>query len=249
MTRIVIVGGGAVAEGLAREFGRVSGTNIELVQQWTRRTHRPEELAEADLYVLAVSDSAVAEVSDTLPFAEGSVVAHTAGCVNMYDMSPRVIPLRAVIYPLQSFTRGREIADFRRTPFFIEGETAHAITTVREAAEAVSDSVTEMDSAHRARIHLAGAVANNFSNAMLSIGEILAQDAGVGFDVLRPIVAETLAKALAMPSPRMAQTGAAQRGDRTTQGRHRAILTASHPDLMTLYEEISKQIWKISERN
>jgi len=245
MISVAIVGGGAVAEGLAREFGRASG--VQLVQQWTRKTHRAEDLAEADLYILAVSDGAVAGVSAALPFAAGSVVAHTAGCVPMLDIAEKIAH-RAVIYPLQSFTRGREIADFRRTPFFVEGATAHATATVRNAAAAVSDSVTEMSSERRARLHLAGAVANNFSNAMLSIGEMLAADAGVGFDALRPIISETVAKAMVM-SPRAAQTGAAQRGDRTIQARHLAILNETHPELTRLYEDISDIIWKISKRN
>ncbi len=252
MMRVAIIGGGAVAEGLAREFSGATGDRfgreVRLVLQWTRRTHRPEELAAADLYILAVSDPAVSDVSATLPFAPGAVVAHTAGCVDMLDIAER-IEHRAVFYPLQTFTRGRRIADFRRTPFFIEGATPHALQTVRTAAEAISDNVIEMSSNRRARIHLAGAFANNFSNAMLSLAEQIADDADESFDVLRPIVAETLAKALAMPSPRDAQTGAARRGDRTIQARHRALLAETHPDLIPLYEEISHQICKISKRS
>jgi predicted short-subunit dehydrogenase-like oxidoreductase (DUF2520 family) len=161
------------------------------------------------------------------------------------DLSP-AIPHRAVIYPLQSFTRGRRIADFRRTPFFIEGATPRALATVRAAAEAISDSVIEMSSDRRARIHLAGAFANNFSNAMLSLAEIIAESADENFDALRPIVAETFAKALAMPSPRMAQTGAAQRGDGSIQAKHKAMLADTHPELVTLYEEISNLIWQLT---
>jgi predicted short-subunit dehydrogenase-like oxidoreductase (DUF2520 family) len=242
---VVIVGGGAVAEGLAREMAESS---VRLVQQWTRKTHTPADLAPADLYVLAVSDSAVAEVSATLPFPSEAVVAHTAGCVAMENISPNIVH-RAVFYPLQSFTRGRRIEDFRSTPFFIEGATPHALATVRTAACAISDSVTEMSSERRAHIHLAGAFANNFSNAMLSLAEIITEDADGNFDLLRPIIRETLAKALAMPSPRMAQTGAAQRGDQTIQAKHLALLADSHPELVTLYKEISQQIWKISKKN
>ncbi len=244
--RVVVVGGGAVAEGLSREFSEAAG--VELVQQWTRRTHVAAELAAADLYVLAVSDGAVGEVSGTLPFAPGSVVAHTAGCVPLDGIAPGV-EHRAVIYPLQSFTRGRRQADFRRTPFYIEGATPRALAVVRAAAEAVSDSVTEMSSERRARIHLAGAFANNFSNAMLSLGEMIAADADETFDALRPIVAETFAKALDMPSPRDAQTGAAQRGEGTIQARHLEILTQTHPELITIYKEISERIWRISKKN
>lgn len=246
MIKVVIVGAGAVAEGLAREFG--NSPEVSLVQQWARQTNSPSDLVPADLYILAISDSAVPGVSAALPFPSGSVVAHTAGCVAMDSLSPSLAH-RAVFYPLQSFTRGRPISDFRRTPFFIEGSTPHALATVRAAAAAISDSITEMPSDRRARLHLAGAFANNFSNAMLSLAELIAADADADFDSLRPIVAETFAKALAMPSPRAAQTGAAQRGDHTIQARHLQILSASHPDLTTLYKEISAQIWKISNKS
>ncbi len=246
--KIVIIGNGAVAEGLAREIAEAGGGGLTLVQQWARKRHTPAELAHADLYILAVSDGAVPEVSEVLPFPESGVVAHTAGCVAMNGLSPKIVH-RAVLYPLQSFTRGRRIADFRRTPFFIEGATPHALDTVRAAAEALSDNVVEMDSERRAHIHLAGAFANNFTNAMLSLGEQIAADAGASFEELKPIVAETLAKALAMPSPRLAQTGAAQRGDKTIQAKHLAMLAAEHPELTELYKEISNTIWRISKKN
>jgi predicted short-subunit dehydrogenase-like oxidoreductase (DUF2520 family) len=255
-----------VAEGLAREFA--ASPAIELAWIWSRDPLRGGELATltgtewrslpeaaapkppipADLYVLAVSDPAVAGLSASLPLPPDCVVAHTAGCVALTELSPRIIH-RAVIYPLQSFTRGRPVPDFRSTPFFIEGETPHALATVRAAAGAISDSVTELSSGRRARLHLAGAFANNFSNAMLSLAEEIARDAGLDFDALRPIVRETFGKALSMPSPRLAQTGAAQRGDRTIQARHLAILAATRPELTRLYEEISELIWKISKRN
>ncbi len=79
MTDVAIVGGGAVACALALEIASAQG--LRLVQRWTRKTHLPSELAPADLYIVAVSDRAIGEVSAELPFAAGSVVAHTAGSV------------------------------------------------------------------------------------------------------------------------------------------------------------------------
>ncbi len=261
MMQTVIIGSGSVAEGLAHEITEADG--IGLVQVWARNPERgsqlasetgaqwtdnPKELAHADLYILAVSDGAVARVSARMPFPAGAVVAHTAGCVDIKDISTGITN-RAVLYPLQSFTKGRRIADFRRTPFFVEGETTHAMDTVRKAAEALSDNVIEMDSARRAHIHLAGSFANNFSNAMFSIAEQIAADAGAPFDYVRPIIAETVAKAMDMPSPRMAQTGPAQRGDKSIQEKHLAILHDEHPEYIELYETVSDIIWRILKKN
>ncbi len=246
MINVVVIGGGSVAQGLVREIARAQ--NLQFVQQWARKTHSPDELAAADIYILAVSDGAVSEVSGSLPFARNAVVAHTAGCVPLEGLSDK-IDHRAVLYPFQSFTRGREIADFRATPFFVEGSTPHALETVKKVANALSDNVVEMSSDKRAHIHLAGAFANNFSNAMLSLGEIIAGEAGETFDCLRPIVSETFAKALSMPSPRLAQTGAAQRGDKTIQACHLAILRARHPELVDIYKLVSDRIWQLSKKN
>jgi predicted short-subunit dehydrogenase-like oxidoreductase (DUF2520 family) len=260
MIRIVTIGSGAVAEHLTYQIAR--NPTLKLVQIFARNAERgrllaemasdeansvmwtanPSELASADLYILAVSDGAVAQLSDSLAFTATAVVAHTAGCVAMEDMNPH-IPNRAVIYPLQSFTRGWKIADFRRTPFFIEAATPHSLEVVREVAEALSDNVIEMSSPQRAHIHMAGSWANNFTNLMFTIAEEVALEAGAPFDYVRPIIAETVAKAMSMSSPTSAQTGPAQRGDTSIQAKHIAMLEAAHPEYVELYKLLSKTIW------
>lgn len=261
MLDTVIIGSGSVAEHLALEIGE--SPELRLVQVFARNHNRgpwlageagtkwtddPGELAAADLYIMSVSDSAVAPLSASLDFPEEAVVAHTAGCVGVDDLDHRISD-RAVLYPLQSFTRGRRIEDFRRTPFFIEGTTPRALEVVARTAEALSDNVIEMDSARRALIHMAGSWANNFPNLMFSIAEEIAAQAGAPFDYVRPIIAETVAKAMSMPSPRLAQTGPAQRGDLSIQARHTAMLEASHPQYVELYKLLSQTIWAISKKN
>ncbi len=244
--RVAVVGDGNVAEVLGHEIARAHG--IKLAGSWSRKHGRPDVLVDADVYILAVSDDAVGEVSHTLPFPPNAVVAHTAGCVAMEQISGTVVN-RGVIYPLQTFTWGRRIDNFHLTPFFVEGANSYALETLRQVAEALSDSVTEMNSEKRRHLHLAGTFANNFSNAMLSLGEEIVTDIGLGFDALRPIIAETYTKALAMPSPRDAQTGAASRGDEEIMKKHLAILREEHPELVEIYKRVSEQIWKISKRS
>jgi predicted short-subunit dehydrogenase-like oxidoreductase (DUF2520 family) len=257
MMKIVVIGSGAVAEHLVHRIA--DSPTLELVQVFARNAERgrllaemtlggvswtatPAELASADLYILAVSDRAVAQLSEELPFPADAVVAHTAGCVDVADMSPRIAH-RAVLYPLQSFTKGRAIENFRQTPFFVEGATPRALSVVREVAEALSDNVIEMSSAQRAHLHMAGSWANNFTNLMFTIAEEVAGEAGVPFDYVRPIIAETVAKAMSMPSPALAQTGPAQRGDTSIQAKHIAMLAAIHPEYVELYKLLSKTIW------
>jgi predicted short-subunit dehydrogenase-like oxidoreductase (DUF2520 family) len=118
----------------------------------------------------------------------------------------------------------------------------------RTLAAYLSDNVIEMPSADRARIHMAGSFVNNFTNFMYTIGERIAGTVGAPFDYLKPIIEETVCKALEI-SPQRAQTGAAQRGDRSIQQKHLHMLEQSHPEYIELYKIISEGIWQISKKN
>ena len=67
------------------------------------------------------------------------------------------------------------------------------------------------------------------------------------FDVLKPLLAETAAKALDAASPADVQTGPAVRNDLPTMARHRALLAAA-PRLENIYSIISNNIWEISKK-
>ena len=205
---------------------------------------RPAPRAAAELYLLAVSDRAVAEVADALPIPEGAAVAHTAGSVSL-DALPARFARRAVFYPLQTFTKGRRV-DFAQIPIFIEASTPELQTELEEFARRISRRVFFADSARRAKLHLAAVFACNFANHMFALGQGLLGDAGLDFDVLKPLIAETTEKALAAASPADMQTGPAVRGDRATQQRHAAMLDDEL--LRTLYTSISQSIWETSRK-
>ncbi|EKC79759.1 protein containing Domain of unknown function DUF2520 [human gut metagenome] len=102
------------------------------------------------------------------------------------------------------------------------------------------------DSERRSKIHLAAVFACNFANHMYALGEEIARSAGLNFDVLRALVAETAAKACDAASPRDVQTGPAVRGDRTTQERHEALI--ADPRMKEIYQTISQNIWETSRK-
>ncbi len=253
----VIIGSGNLAEALASAIAR---SEAELVQIFARNPERgpevarkaaaawtsdPSELARADIYLLAVSDRAVAELAASLPLPEEAVVAHTAGCVPL-EALPARFARRAVFYPLQTFTAGRAV-DFGPIPVFLEASTPELLAEMEEFAGLLTRTVLRAGSAERARIHLAGVFACNFVNAMYAAGERMVGEAGLGFGVLKPIVAETAAKACAAAHPCEVQTGPAVRGDRATQERHAALL-ADDALLLETYRDISRYIWETSRK-
>ncbi|WP_348715494.1 Rossmann-like and DUF2520 domain-containing protein [uncultured Alistipes sp.] len=255
LKRIVLIGSGNLAEAIAPALKRAG-----LIQIFARNGARaeaiarrcgvawsscPDELAEADLYLIAVVDRAVTEVARSLTVPRGAVVAHTAGSVGLQAL-PAELPHRASFYPFQSFSRGREV-DFSGIPIFLEASDPATLEAVREVASSISGRVYEADSERRRMIHLAGVFANNFSNAMYTLGERIAERAGLDFDVLRALITETALKASAAEHPRDVQTGPAVRGDANVQQAHLEML-AGDERMQQIYKLISNTIWETSKR-
>lgn len=256
LKRVVIIGSGNLAEQLAVTIAATEG--IELVQLFARNpergaavaamaqtvwTNRPEALAAADLYLIAVSDRAVREVAESLPIPTDAVVAHTAGCVPL-DLLERY-PRRAIIYPFQGFSAGRRV-NFRALYLFLEVADPALMPPLRRFAERLSDHVMEADTARRARIHLAGVLCNNFTNCMYTLANEVLHEVDLDFEVLKPIIAETAAKAISAEDPATVQTGPARRGDHSTQERHLALIGDKRT--RTIYELISQTIWETSKK-
>lgn len=266
--KLAIIGSGNVAEALVEALVKLPGKpgKPELVQICARNEPEgrrlaaiagvpyagsPENLLPADLYILAVSDGAIEETAGKIPADAEAVVAHTSGGTAM-DAIPERIKDRAVFYPLQTFSKGRDV-DFSHIPVFTEYSTPHAGRTVGAFASALTGTVTEASSETRAGIHLAAVFASNFTNGMYSAAARILKDHGLSFDMLKPLIAETAAKALSAGDPASVQTGPALRGDTETMRRHLELLRSGN-DRKTYgtYEEIykilSENIWETSKK-
>ena len=114
-------------------------------------------------------------------------------------------------------------------------------------ARRLSRTVIWADSACRAKAHLAAVFACNFVNHMYAVAERIAGSAGLPFDVLKPLIAQTAAKALDAASPADVQTGPAVRNDTGTRARHCALLD-DDLQLKNIYSIISNSIWETSKK-
>lgn len=224
----VLIGSGNVAShlGLALEQ---AGHRVVRVGGRSRTMPIPQD---ADLYVIAVTDSAIATVAEQIGDVPGLVV-HTAGSVPMSVLSQR---RRGVLYPLQTFTKGRPV-DMRSVPLFVESEGGEEL--LLEVANQLSDRVIRMDSEHRRYLHLAAVFCNNFTNHMFRITEELLSQHDIPFDVMLPIIDETARKVHSL-SPAQAQTGPAVRWNQGVMEAQLALL--EREDLKQLYQIISKSI-------
>lgn len=256
MKRVVVIGSGNVAEILAEA---IAASEYDLVQVFARNRDRgryiagkvgcgwtddPKSLAEADIYLISVSDTAVGPIARTLDFG-GSVVAHTAGSVSIDELSG-CSGHTGVFYPLQSFTAGRSL-DLHGVPFFIEGSSDRAVESLRDLGDALSGRVIEIRSEERKRLHLAAVFVSNFANHMFALGENLLEEYGLSAEWIKPLMRETADKALQASSAATVQTGPARRNDLETQRKHLELLQ-DRPRMQQLYKMISQSIWETSKK-
>ncbi|MDR0667467.1 MAG: DUF2520 domain-containing protein [Prevotellaceae bacterium] len=241
MTRITIIGSGHVATHLASAFqaggcciGHVCSRTLAHAQALAQAvgaqaSDRVEELPPADLYIIAVTDSAIREVADRLDAGHAPVV-HTAGSIPLAALDK--FPRAGVLYPLQTFSRRHGI-HWASVPVFIEARDDETLSLLKAYALRLSPNVRVADSALRLRLHTSAVFACNFVNGLLSVAADLS---GAHFPVLYPVVCATVEKAFAAPHPRDVQTGPAVRNDRDTMATQRALLP---PEYRLLYDELS----------
>jgi predicted short-subunit dehydrogenase-like oxidoreductase (DUF2520 family) len=247
---VVILGAG----NLAWHFGhRLSGAGIQVRQVFSRTPKQGESLAselntgytnrldllaeDADLYLLAVSDDAIASLLRQARFGK-RLVAHAAGSVSI-DVFAGKVKNYGVLYPLQTFTQGKPL-DFSNIPLFIEANNARNLEKLNRLACRLSERVYIVDSEKRTYLHLAAVIASNFTNHMFTLAEKLMQERNLSFDILKPLIQETVAKALQI-SPFLSQTGPAIRGNAQVIEKHMAMLE-HHPEIRELYRMISESI-------
>ncbi|RYG47190.1 MAG: DUF2520 domain-containing protein, partial [Chitinophagaceae bacterium] len=197
MVSVSILGFGNVGRQLALSF--YSSDEVRLVQVYNRSTptpsalpnhlftHQLDGLMDADVYIIAVSDRAVAELASRLNLPDRLIV-HTAGSLG-YDALPES-GRRGVFYPLQTFSKSKDV-DFQGLPVFIETESPQDNDTLKLAAKALKARVFEIDSRQRRALHVAAVFACNFSNHMYQIADTLCKANGIPFDALHPLILET----------------------------------------------------------
>ena len=246
MISVIILGAGNVATHLYKAFNNAQHI---IVNQWYNRSLEPLQsfkntieitneitaLKTADVYIIAVSDDAIGELSKALPFSNRLVV-HTSGSVSMHDIDKK--NKRGVFYPLQTFSKDVDL-DFSEVPFCIEIEHKHDLQILKDLASAIGSKHYRVNSEQRSALHLAAVFVNNFTNQLYRIGHEITESKSVDFNILKPLIKET-AKKIETLSPYLAQTGPAKRNDKKTLKKHlKALERDIHKDI---YELLTKSI-------
>lgn len=246
MIKIILIGSGNVAQHLITAFAK--SKKIDIVQVFARQkenlshlldsskiTTNYNDLVEADLYIISVSDDAIASISSKLPF-KNRLVAHTSGSVTLNSLDKK--NRRAVFYPLQTFTKEKAI-DFSEIPFCLESENDSDLELLEKVAKTISKNTFKTDEKQRKALHVSAVFVNNFVNEMYRIGNEICEENKVPFEILKPLILETVNKVMTL-SPKEAQTGPAKRNDKQTIDAHLDFL--SNENHATIYKILTQSI-------
>lgn len=198
----------------------------------------------SDVFMIAVSDDAIQDIVREIILPDDSILVHTSGSQPLSLLGFAATPNTGVFYPLQTFSKAKKV-DFSEIPIFIESEVDEVNKTLMKMAKSISKKAKVISSENRKALHVAAVFASNFSNHMLTISKNIAEQYGVDFEVLKPLIAETLNKSINI-GPENAQTGPAKRGDMEILDSHLEFLK-DNPDVAEIYRIISQHIIDQSE--
>jgi predicted short-subunit dehydrogenase-like oxidoreductase (DUF2520 family) len=252
--KIVLLGAGNVGFHLGKKLNEVS---LDIAQVYSRKISKAKRLAkkikceaiqniadvstEADLYILAVPDSAIEKVAADLSkkITNLSLVVHTSGATPSTVLKP-YFKNYGIFYPLQTFSIAREI-DFKNIPICVDSNLKKHRILLEKLGNRISQNVHQINDRERAILHVAAVFVNNFANNLFTIGEKITSTEHLPFGILKPLIKETVEK-VTQHSPSEMQTGPAARGDHTTIELHLKYLENNFPELVEVYQTMTRNI-------
>lgn len=250
--KVIFIGSGNVATHLAQKFNSL-GMNVS--QIYSRTINNAEVLArlvdatytndirdietDADYYFYALNDNSLKRFLSKFDLPD-AIHLHTAGSISI-RIFEKYTTKYGVFYPLQTFSKKKEV-DFSKIPICVEASSSEIQLKLVHLAKQLTNNVYVTNSDQRKKIHLAAVFACNFTNYMYDISSMLLEEAGVGFEIIQPLIKETADKVMTI-LPFEAQTGPAVRYDENTIDKHLAILK-NKSEFKKTYKLLSKSINK-----
>lgn len=246
--QIAIIGSGNVAHHLTKAFkeaqipiAQIFGRNEKELSVISTKFSVPfstQKLIDADLYIIAVSDSSIPEVSKIIE-KENSIVAHTSGSVSINSLQGNY--RKAVFYPLQTFSKSKDL-DYSKIPFFIDAENEADKEMLKNLALNISKNVMLADDEKRKYIHLTAVFACNFVNHLYARAKEISDSQNIPFEYFLPLIDETTQKIHEL-EPKLAQTGPAKRGDEKVLQTHESLITEE--EKLKIYKTLNESIKKM----
>jgi predicted short-subunit dehydrogenase-like oxidoreductase (DUF2520 family) len=197
---------------------------------------------EASVYILAVTDQAIPKVAKALASrlkGKKPLVVHTSGATPATVLEP-CFERYGVFYPLQTFSVEQPV-DFQKIPLLVFANRSADLEWLQQAGALITPLIYHIDDQQRKVLHIAAVMVNNFTNLLYSQAERLSKQHDFPFELLQPLIRETVQK-IERHSPADMQTGPAIRGDEATINSHLDFLEKNYPDLKELYQLMTQLI-------
>jgi predicted short-subunit dehydrogenase-like oxidoreductase (DUF2520 family) len=210
--------------------GRAGGAmRARLRERGLRVTDGREPDPTADLVLLAVPDSVIAEVATVLSI--GPWVAHVSGATRLEALDPH--QRRFSTHPLQTLTRERGAEQLDGAWAAISGESDDALARARWLAETLGLRPFEIADADRILYHAAAVIGGNFLVTLHRVATRLLAEVGAPPEAIVPLMRRTIENGFDL-------TGPIARGDWSTVEAHVAALAQRDPDLVPLYRALAE---------
>lgn len=188
-----------------------------------------EPLADAELVLLAVPDSAIAGVAPQVPI--GPWIAHVSGATSLSALDPHV--RRFSVHPLQTLTRERGPEQLDGAWAAVTAESPEARDVARWLADALGLHPFDVADADKPLYHAGAAMASNFLVTLHAAAARLLEASDAPPEALVPLMTRTIENGFVL-------TGPIARGDWSTVEAHLAALEERAPDLVPLYRALAE---------
>ncbi|MCF8293081.1 MAG: DUF2520 domain-containing protein [Chitinophagaceae bacterium] len=249
---IAIIGSGNIATFFATKFFEGGHTIVQIISP---THHNAQALAskfncaystdinalsdQAELCILAVKDDILKAILGQTKF-ENKFLIHTAGSITLNDLSG-ASPNLGCIWCMYSINKNH-LPERSNIPLIINAANNETLEKIKHLAACISTSVYNLSDEQKLKAHLAAVFANNFANHMFTIGQDILQQEQIPFDLLIPLIENTVEK-LTYTSPDKLQTGPAIRNDSGTIAKHIELLR-THDDYKNIYSLLTESIQK-----
>lgn len=218
-----------------------------------RAVHEPGALRPAQVWMLAVGDDQIGEVSAALAQAglvDGAIVFHCSGAKSSAELQAAAA-LKASVHPVRSFADPAAVASaFAGTFCGIEGQP-EALAVLGPAFEAIGARLVPIDAAAKTVYHAASVFASNYLTTVLDAALRAYEAAGippeVARELARPLASETLANVLRM-GPAAALSGPIARGDEATVARQQTAVAGWDAPTGILYDALAEATRDLARR-
>lgn len=192
----------------------------------------------SDLYIISLKDDVIDSYLKDLKLHD-QLVVHTSGS---YETN-KLIGISSKIgsfYPLQTFNKDISV-DFKNIPVIIESKDKETIERLHNVAKRLSNNIHVLTAEQKTALHISAIGINNFTHFILSKSKEYCNHNDLDFNLLRPLLKQTIDTFSKEDNPLQKQTGPSRRGDISIINNHIEALSEDK-SFQSLYKDLSQYI-------